>query len=206
MELHELSSLEMAKKRNHKIPITDKAIEKVPFIKYREIPTEEYEIIHNLAKQVLQLSKDKNDSNEVAITYSFDKEKALSQEDVIAIQFGDEHSVNPLADALTYHLIMSSKECTVISLHNHPSLSLVSVTDIRFFLQYGSIKLLIIITNLGHISYMVKTSNFNYPKAVSLLNQTIQQYNASSNLKGYQDATKYFINNCYTAGIIYKDR
>lgn len=206
MELHELSSLEMAKKRNHKIPITDKAIEKVPFIKYREIPTEEYEIIHNLAKQVLQLSKDKNDSNEVAITYSFDKEKALSQEDVIAIQFGDEHSVNPLADALTYHLIMSSKECTVISLHNHPSLSLVSVTDIRFFLQYGSIKLLIIITNLGHISYMVKTSSFNYPKAVSLLNQTIQQYNASSNLKGYQDATKYFINNCYTAGIIYKDR
>lgn len=206
MELHELSNLEMAKKRNHKIPITDKAIEKVPFIKYREIPTEEYEIIHNLAKQVLQLSKDKNDSNEVAITYSFDKEKALSQEEVIAIQFGDEHSVNPLADALTYHLIMSSKECTVISLHNHPSLSLISVTDIRFFLQYGSIKLLIIITNLGHISYMVKTSSFNYSKAVSLLNQAIQQSNASSNLKGYQDAAKHFISNCYTTGIIYKDR
>lgn len=120
MELHELSNLEMAKKRNHKIPITDKAIEKVPFIKYREIPTEEYEIIHNLAKQVLQLSKDKNDSNEVAITYSFDK--------------------------------------------------------------------------------------FNYPKAVSLLNQAIQQYNASCNLKGYQNAAKHFISNCYTTGIIYKDR
>lgn len=206
MELHELNNLEMAKKRNHKIPITDEAIKKVPFIRYREIPTEEYEIIHKLAKQVLQLSKDKNNSNEVAITYSFDAEKTLSHEEIIAVQFGDEHSVNPLADPLTYHLIMSSKECTVISLHNHPSLSLVSATDIRFFLQYGSIKLLIIITNLGHISYMVKTPRFDYSMAVSLLNQTIQRYNSSSNLKGYQNATKYFINNCHMAGIVYQDR
>ena len=29
----------------------------------------------------------------------------------------------------------------VVSMHNHPSLSLVSATDIRFFLQYGSIRL-----------------------------------------------------------------
>lgn len=91
-------------------------------------------------------------------------------------------------------------------MHNHPSLSLISVTDIRFFLQYGSIRLLVIVTNLGNISYMVKSKKFNYPKAVELLNQTIQKYNESSDLKGYQDATKYFISNCCTAGIIYEDK
>ena len=35
--------------------ITEEAIRKVPFIRYREIPEDEYEIIHELAKQVLRL-------------------------------------------------------------------------------------------------------------------------------------------------------
>ena len=130
----------------------------------------------------------------------------LSQEEVVGVQFGDEHSVNPLADALTYHLIMSSKECMVVSMHNHPSLSLVSATDIRFFLQYGSIRLLVIVTNLGSVSYMVKSKKYDYRKAVELLNQTIQKYNESTDLKGYQEATRFFISNCYKAGIIYEDR
>ncbi len=206
MEDHRLDSLEMAKKRDRKVMITEEAINKVPYIEYREIPTEEYEIIYRLIKQVLQLSKEENDSNEVAITYSFDSDKAISQEEVVGVQFGDEHSVNPLADALTYHLIMSSKECMVVSMHNHPSLSLVSATDIRFFLQYGSIRLLVIVTNLGSVSYMVKSKKYDYRKAVELLNQTIQKYNESTDLKGYQEATRFFISNCYKAGIIYEDR
>ena len=153
MEDHKLDSLEMSKKRDRKVMITEEAINKVPYIEYREIPKEEYEIIYRLTKQVLQLSKEENDSNEVAITYSFDSDKAISQEEVVGVQFGDEHSVNPLADALTYHLIMSSKECMV-----------------------------------------------------ELLNQTIQKYNESTDLKGYQEATRFFISNCYKAGIIYEDR
>lgn len=201
-----LENLEMAKKRDHKIMNTEEAIKKVPYIRYREIPEEEYEIIHRLVQQVLKISKEENDSNEVAITYSFDPEKTLANEDVVGIQFGDEHSVNPLADALTYHLIMSSRECMVVSMHNHPSLSLISATDIRFFLQYGSIRLLVVVTNLGSISYMVKGKNFDYVKGVKLLNETIRRYNEASELKGYQDATKFFISNCYQAGIIYEDR
>lgn len=186
--------------------ITEEAIKKVPYIKYKEIPEEEYEIIYRLTQQVLQLSKEENNSNEVAITYSFDTDKTIAQEEVVGVQFGDEHSVNPLADALTYHLIMSSKECMVVSMHNHPSLSLVSVTDIRFFLQYGSIKLLVIVTNMESVSYMVKSKRFDYVKAVNLLNKTIIRYNKADDLKGYQEATKYFISNCYEAGIIYEDR
>ena len=41
----ELKGLEMAKKRNHKIMITDEAIKKVPRIAYKNIPESEYNTI-----------------------------------------------------------------------------------------------------------------------------------------------------------------
>ena len=90
-------------------------------------------------------------------------------------------------------------------MHNHPSVSLISVADMRFFLQYGSIRLLVIVTNLGSISYMVKSRRYDYVKAVRLLNQTIQLHNKASDLKEHQKAARYFISNCYKAGIIYED-
>ncbi len=62
LALMDLETLEMAKKRDHKIMITDEAIEKVPYIRYKEIPEEEYPIIQMLVKKVLQLSKDENES------------------------------------------------------------------------------------------------------------------------------------------------
>ena len=66
--------------------------------------------------------------------------------------------------------------------------------------------LLVVVTNLGSISYMVKGKNFDYSKGVRLLNEMIQRYNQASDLKGYQDAAKFFLNHCYQAGIIYEDR
>jgi hypothetical protein len=156
-KLMELESLEMANKRDHKIMITNEAIEKVPFIKYREIPEEEYPIIQMLAKKVLQLSKEENDSNEVAITYSMDNadlDKDASE--LFGVDFGDDHSADPMRDSYSYHLIRSSKSCVVVSLHNHPSLSKISLVDVRFFLENETIKLLTVVTNLGNIYYLVK--------------------------------------------------
>lgn len=46
----------MAKKRDHKIMITDEAIEKVPFVKYKKIPESEYLMLQELAKEVLIVS------------------------------------------------------------------------------------------------------------------------------------------------------
>ena len=74
-----LNDLEMAKKRDHKIMITDEAINKVPRIQYRDIPECEYDNLWDLVKNVLKISKDENDSNEVAITYSLDSAKLIEQ-------------------------------------------------------------------------------------------------------------------------------
>ncbi len=43
----------MAKNRDHKIMITDEAIEKVPLIKYKEIPESEYLMLQEFAKRKL---------------------------------------------------------------------------------------------------------------------------------------------------------
>ena len=61
-----INDLEMAKKRSHKIMITDVSIKKVPLIKYREIPESEYLMLQDLVKEVLLVSKNDNDSNEVS--------------------------------------------------------------------------------------------------------------------------------------------
>lgn len=49
-ETNHLNNLEMSKKRDHKIWITDEAIEKVPRICYKEIPEKEYDTIRELIK------------------------------------------------------------------------------------------------------------------------------------------------------------
>lgn len=55
-----MQDLEMARKRDHKIMITDEAIKKVPMISYREIPEKEYPMLCNLAQEVLKISKEQN--------------------------------------------------------------------------------------------------------------------------------------------------
>ena len=75
-----LGNLEMAKKRNHKIMITDEAIRKVPRIKYKNIPENEYDTIQELARNVLLISKNENDSNEVAITYEMNSLKCIRKD------------------------------------------------------------------------------------------------------------------------------
>lgn len=206
-KIMELEALEMSKKRDHKIMITDEAIEKVPFIRYKEIPEEEYPIIQMLAKKVLQLSKDENESNEVAITYSMDNpEGEMEAEQCFGIDFGDGHSADPLRDSYSYHLICGSKKCVIISLHNHPSLSKISLVDVRFFLEYPAIKLLTVVTNLGNIFYLVKTKDFNRKKAVEIFNEAVTASNMAVGLKALQKASIHFLKNCHKAGIVYEDR
>ena len=180
---------------------------KVPFIQYKEIPEEEYPIIQMLAKKVLQLAKDENDSNEVAITYSMDYAKGGREAgQCFGVDFGDDHSANPMRDSYSCHLLCGSKDCVVISLHNHPSLSKISLVDVRFFLEYSSVKLLTVVTNLGNINYMVKAKKFDRGKAIDVFNEAVSANNKAMGIKALQKASEYFLKNCHKAGIIYEDR
>ncbi len=202
-----LNDLKMAKKRDHKIMITDEAINKIPRIQYKDIPESEYDNLWDLAKNVLKISKEENDSNEVAITYSLSSAKLIKLgEKYIGVALGTEHDVDPLSNTTAYHLISSTKECVVIVLHNHPSLSDFSLSDIQFLLKYETVKMMIVVTNLGSISYLVKSKNYNFEEAVALFNEAVDKNNRANNLKDLQDAAAYFLKNSYNIGIDYDNR
>jgi len=202
-----LKDLEMAKKRDHKILITDEAIRKVPRIKYKNIPENEYNTIQELARNVLIISKNENNSNEVAITYGMDSMERIQEgEDYIGVALGSEHEVDPISNTIAYHLVLSAKECIVIVLHNHPSLSDFSLSDVQFLLRYASVKMMVVVTNLGSISYLVKGKDYVYEKAIALFNEAVNSNNKARNLKGLRKAAEHFLKNCYSAGIDYGNR
>ncbi len=105
---------------------------------------------------------------------------------------GNEHEVNPISSTIAYHLVVSAKECIIIVLHNHPSLSNFSLSDVQFLLQYANIKMIVVVTNLGSISYPVKGKEYAYEKAVTLFNKAVDANNEARNLKELQKAADYF--------------
>ena len=202
-----VNELKMAKKRDHKIMITEEAINKVPRVRYKEIPEGEYDNLWELVRQVLQISKDENDSNEVAVTYSLESARLIEKgERYIGVALGAEHDVDPLSDSTSYHLIRASKDCVVLVLHNHPSLSAFSLSDIQFLLRYETVKMMVVVTNLGSVSYLVKNSKYDFEKAVILLNEAVDMNNKAKDIKDLQKAADYFLRNCYNIGINYEIR
>ena len=190
------NKLEQAKRRDKKVIITDIAISKVPDIEYPNVPSDTSATIRALAQEVLELSKDQNDSNEVAITYSMD-------ENVVGICFGDEHGVNPLSDTTSAHLLMSGKVLTVISLHNHPSTQSFSLEDIQFLIGFPSIQLMVLVGNQGEVYYMSKRSDYSPEKAYALLHEHFRMLDAEMNVKQILNVTDKFLKRCDEAGLVY---
>lgn len=127
-------------------------------------------------------------------------------EEYIGVALGGEHEVDPMSSTIAYRLVTSAKECIVIVLHNHPSLSDFSLSDVKFLLQYASVKMMVVITNLGSISYLVKGKGYMYETAVELFNEAVSMNNEAKNLKDLQRAADYFLRNCYKAGVDYDNR
>lgn len=66
--------------------------------------------------------------------------------------------------------------------------------------------MMVVVTNLGSISYLVKNKKYNFRNAVNLFNQAVDKNNEAKNLKDLQNAADYFLKNCYNVGIDYDNR
>lgn len=77
---------------------------------------------------------------------------------------------------------------------------------VQFLLRYASVKMMVVITNLGSITYLVKGKGYAYEKAVALFNEAVNANNEAKDLKGLQKAADYFLKNRYEVGIDYDNR
>lgn len=199
-----LSDLE-ANKRDHKVEITDVAISKVPYIEYKGIPEDCYKTLQELARMVLILSKENNNCEETAITYSLDApELVIDGEECMTVSYGDAHSVDPLQSTLANHLVVTARGCVVIILHNHPNRSKISLQDVSYLFRFASIKMIVAVTNTGSVNYIVKTDKYNRLGAMKLFYEALEQLKKAGNLKERQDATDKFLNNCYQYGMLFE--
>ena len=194
-------SLEMAKKRSKKVYITDIAIDKVPLIEYYGFTNEQNQIMQELAKNVLVISKESNDSNEVALTCDLGKPDPLHN---FGIALGTEHDVDVLSDTLSNHMIVSSSSVAVILLHNHPSTQTFSLEDVQFFIQHPMLEVIVVVSNQGTVHYLKRDKDFGYDKVVVLFRECIQGLTRNSPSSEVYMATLTFIAKCSEAGLYYR--
>jgi hypothetical protein len=194
------NELEQAKKCGYKTAITDIAIKKVKYIKYKDLTDEQNAIMQRLAKEVLFLSQTCNNSNEVAITCDLG---SLNPLECYGICLGDEHSVDVCSDTQSNHLIVSAKICTVVILHNHPSLQTFSLDDIRFFVANRGISILVVVSNQGKIHYLYKDKKYSEKETIQLFNECVDGLSSLSTVRDRYLSALSFLARCSETGLFY---
>ena len=118
---------------------------------------------------VLETARNENDCNEVVFAYSLDGIELRDRDgEYLAVAFGDEHSVSLESDTDIFHLLRTTKDCVLVLIHNHPNLSKISLQDISYLLKYETIKMIVVVTNIGSINYVVKSGKYNWDKTAEM--------------------------------------
>lgn len=190
--------LRQAKKRDKKVYITDIAIEKVPYVKYKGMDEEQNEIMQKLARLVLKISKTQNDSNEVAIMWDM----ASRSMEGYGIDRGDEHSVCLGGDPVSYHLLHSEEKVVLVLLHNHPSTRTFSLEDIYLLLERDNVKYMVMVSNQGQIHYIKKEEDFTAKNAGMMYNR-IRSEGKRQGISAYQMSLA-FLKRCNEVGLFYR--
>lgn len=147
--------LEQAKKRDHKIYITDIAIEKVPYVHVPGLTKADNEVLQVEHQRLLKLAKTENNSNEVSIVLCLSKGRN-------AVVFGDEVSVNAGGSPEAMGVFRVAGKGEIMYLHNHPTTSNFSFTDIATFLRESQIGVLSVVTNQGTVYVLSKNKQYNF--------------------------------------------
>lgn len=196
-----MEELEQAKRRNRKIYITDVAIDKIPLIKYRGFTEIQNKIMRELAQEVLTVSKEVNESNEVAITCDLGVQNPLES---YGVALGTEHEVNVLADTLSNHILVSRKSVAVVILHNHPSTQTFSLQDIQFFIEFPMIEVIVVVSNQGTVHYLKRDKDYNVKHAIKLFKECIDDLEDNSPVTEVYLASLSFLAKCSEVGLYYR--
>lgn len=180
-----------AKKRNHKIMITDIAIDKVSCIKMPDISLCECERIQAAHKRLLRIAQTLNDSDEVLAILSF------ANVDEIHV-LGNETEVKPAKDMKARMAFLTSGYRELMYLHNHPSTSTFSMADIDTFITQACIGLMSVVTNQGEVYILHKNHRYTYQQVRELLFSIKEIAN-----EDIEKTIDLFLRNCGKVGIDY---
>ncbi|MGM9571723.1 MAG: hypothetical protein ACI3ZR_05820 [bacterium] len=187
--------LEQAKKRDHKILITDIAIEKVPYIAIDGFTDEQNKMLQQEHKNVLKIAKEQNDSNEVLSICNSNFSKCI-------YTMGTEFGVDPNKNMEAVLFIKLAKPLSLKYIHNHPSTNSFSTVDISTFILEDTISTMSVVTNQGEVYVLHKSQKYDYNKVKTLFIGIIQSYN-KKNFNG-DEVVKRFLKNCQSGGVYYE--
>lgn len=184
--------LEQAKKRDHKILITEIAIEKVPYIEIPTFTPEQNQKLQQVNREILHASMIYNNSNEIACIYNY----VTNEKTFVS---GDESHVDIDGDLNVKLLQNKSYALELVVAHNHPSTANFSFADIDYFIANEYIGLMSAVTNQGEAYIMHKTKAYNYNEARQLEIDLIKEFSLSEQT----EMASEFLKRCQKGGILY---
>ena len=174
IELKEITSLEQAKKRDHKIEITDIAIDKTTHKNIPDLTDEQNQKINLAHRTLLTIAKNDNDSNEVAYLIDLNSDET-------AKKLGSEHEVNIFENPIA--VSMAGHSNSLFLTHNHPSTKDFSYSDLGVFLSNDSFKGISVVSNTGKVHILYKSDRYDFDKAYEAI------IDIKSNYKEYNEET-----------------
>ena len=186
-----------SKDRFKKVDITDIAIKKVRRIVYKGLTEEQNDMLYRLSRFVLIQAQQENDSNESAITIDLNDLNGR-----FGTVNGTDHYVDVDADPVSYHLLRTGMFVAVI--HNHPSTQTLSIEDVRFFLHFIRLKMMIVVSNQGTVHYLMKDNEYDYTAAEQLRRECVADLTKDSSERECYEAALDFLTHCSEAGLYYR--
>lgn len=162
MKSEGVGNLEQAKKRDHKIFITDVALDKITKSAVPKYSKVQNSLIDEVHKELLARSKNSNNSNEVACLFNLNSGER-------AYRNGSEHKVNIFENPIAYAMADSAEDKSLFLAHNHPSIQTFSYSDLGVFLYNDSIGSMSVVSNTGDVHILFKSDGYSYTKAIEKL-------------------------------------
>lgn len=89
-------------------------------------------------------------------------------------------------------------------MHNHPSTQTFSIQDIRFFIEFAAVEVMVVVSNQGTVHYLRREESYDLKKAVSLFNECVEHLKKDSPLTEIYLAALLFLAKSSEAGIYYR--
>jgi hypothetical protein len=189
-----VKQLEQAKKRDHKIYVTDIAIDKVTVVRLSDFSQEQEIFMQSKHQELLRLAKEKNNSDEVLLINDLNFKSEIKL-------FGDEFKVSPVENPFAVSVISNADRQSLVYMHNHPSTNNFSVGDIDTFICEGAIKTMSVVTNQGEVYILNKMVGYEYNKARSLMNKVYKSFDNEE--FDNKEFVRRFLKQCDQGGIEY---